>query len=132
MKIKNAQVSYSIVLYCLCLFLLYCIFLHYVDELQYICVLCICVAYTMYSLYINVALHCHHSLTEDMHACLRDLYLVFEYVDTDLFKLLLSPQFLTTAHVQYLLYQILLGLHYIHSANVIHRDVKPANILLVR
>lgn len=61
---------------------------------------------------------------------LDDLYLVFEYVDTDLHKLLLSAQYLSTAHIQTFLYQILLGLRYIHSANVIHRDIKPANILL--
>lgn len=61
---------------------------------------------------------------------LDDLYLVFEYVDTDLYKLLLSAQYLSTAHIQTFLYQILLGLKYIHSANVIHRDIKPANILL--
>ncbi len=52
---------------------------------------------------------------------LDDLYLVFELVDTDLNKLLLSPQYLTTLHVQTFLYQILLGLNYLHSANVIHR-----------
>jgi mitogen-activated protein kinase 1/3 len=61
---------------------------------------------------------------------LDDLYLVFEYVDTDLHKLLLSAQYLSTAHIQTFIYQVLLGLKYIHSANVIHRDIKPANILL--
>lgn len=64
-------------------------------------------------------------------ASLSDIYLVFEYVDTDLFKLLASPQYLSAAHVQTILHQILLGLRYLHSANVIHRDLKPANILLV-
>jgi len=60
----------------------------------------------------------------------NDLYLVFEYVDTDLYKLIMSPQYLTTEHIQTFLYQLLTGLKYIHSSSVIHRDLKPANILL--
>jgi mitogen-activated protein kinase 1/3 len=60
----------------------------------------------------------------------HDLYLVFEYVDTDLYKLIMSPQYLLTEHIQTFLYQMLIGLKYIHSASVIHRDLKPANILL--
>ncbi|CAN0481820.1 unnamed protein product, partial [Laminaria digitata] len=49
---------------------------------------------------------------------------VFEFVDTDLYKLIRSPQFLTDEHVKLFLYKMLVGLKYVHSAHVIHRDIK--------
>jgi len=58
------------------------------------------------------------------------LTLVFEFVDADLGKIFRTNQFFTTLHVQYMLYQILLGMKYMHSAKIVHRDLKPANILI--
>lgn len=47
-------------------------------------------------------------------------------METDLACVIRSPQELTDEHVQFFIYQLLRGLKFIHSANVIHRSVGPA------
>ena len=37
---------------------------------------------------------------------------------------------MTIGHIKYFAYEILKGLNFIHSRGVIHRDVKPLNILV--
>ncbi|VDM30775.1 unnamed protein product [Hydatigera taeniaeformis] len=60
----------------------------------------------------------------------KDMYLVFEYMETDLHKLIKRGNILRSVHMKYITYQILKAIKYIHSADVIHRDLKPSNILL--
>lgn len=65
-------------------------------------------------------------------APLNDVYLVLELLDTDLGKIIASPQALGTDHVQFFLYQVLKALKYIHSAGIVHRDIKPSNLVINR
>ncbi|KAL4859014.1 Proton/sulfate cotransporter 2 [Chlorella vulgaris] len=60
----------------------------------------------------------------------RDVYIVYEIMDTDVHQIIRSPQPLSEDHVQFFVYQLLRGLKYLHSAGVVHRDLKPSNLLL--
>lgn len=60
----------------------------------------------------------------------KDVYIVSELMETDLYRIIYSKQSLSLDHVQYFIYQVLRALKYIHSANVLHRDLKPSNLLV--
>ena len=60
----------------------------------------------------------------------RILISSLELMECDLAAIIRSGQPLTDAHFQSFIYQILCGLKYIHSANVLHRDLKPGNLLV--
>ncbi len=61
---------------------------------------------------------------------LKDLYIVCDYVVTDLHKILHSDQPITNKHVQYITYQMLKSVRFLHERDIIHRDIKPANMLI--
>ncbi|XP_072017572.1 extracellular signal-regulated kinase 2-like isoform X2 [Amphiura filiformis] len=60
----------------------------------------------------------------------KDIYLVFEYMDTDLHAVIKKGNILKDIHQRYIMYQLINATMYMHSGNVIHRDQKPSNILL--
>ena len=59
----------------------------------------------------------------------RDIYLVFEHMETDLHAAI-RANILQEIHKQYILWQSLKALKYMHSAELLHRDMKPSNLLL--
>ncbi|KAL7609450.1 mitogen-activated protein kinase 9 [Lactuca sativa] len=59
----------------------------------------------------------------------KDIYVVFELMESDLDEVIKVNDDLTPEHHQFFLYQLLRALKYIHTAHVFHRDLKPKNIL---
>jgi serine/threonine protein kinase len=59
------------------------------------------------------------------------LYLVFEYLDQDLKRYMDSVRDpMSTALIKSYLYQLLRGVAYCHARRVLHRDLKPQNLLI--
>ena len=53
----------------------------------------------------------------------RDIYLVFDYMETDLHAVI-RASILEEIHKQYVMYQLFKALKYMHSAQLLHRDIK--------
>ncbi|XP_042430220.1 mitogen-activated protein kinase 10-like isoform X1 [Zingiber officinale] len=70
-----------------------------------------------------------HIMLPPSRKSFKDIYVVFELMESDLHQVIKANDDLTREHYQFFLYQLLRALKYIHTANVYHRDLKPKNIL---
>lgn len=67
----------------------------------------------------------------DVQICSTNLYLVFEHLDFDLKKLLDEHRNGLPANlVKSYMWQLLHGLAYCHARRILHRDLKPKNLLV--
>ena len=75
--------------------------------------------------------HDGETMSEETHSeeTGSQVLIVQELMDNDLHSLIVARQ-LQADHVVFFTYQLLRGLKYIHSLNIIHRDIKPCNILI--
>ena len=61
----------------------------------------------------------------------KKLHLIFEYAEHDLKKYInANKSTITPLHVKNLMFQLINGVNYCHSRRVIHRDLKPQNLLV--
>ena len=58
------------------------------------------------------------------------LYLIFEYLEYDLKKFMQKNGPLSTMQIKSFLYQMTLGIEFCHCHRIMHRDLKPQNLLI--
>ncbi|XP_071384568.1 cyclin-dependent kinase-like 3 [Centroberyx affinis] len=83
---------------------------------------------------IKLLVQCRHEnlvRMQDVFKHSGHLHAVFEFIDRSLLEEMQSePQGLQKTHLRKHTFQILRAVHYLHTNNIVHRDIKPDNILV--
>lgn len=58
-------------------------------------------------------------------ATFNEIYLVMEYMEFDLRRLIQSQMKITEQMIKFIMYQLLVSINFMHSADILHRDLKP-------
>ena len=56
------------------------------------------------------------------------IYLVFDFIETDLHAVI-RANILEEVHKQYIIYQTLKAIKFLHTGLLLHRDLNPSNLL---
>eukprot|EP01084_Bolivina_argentea_P119287 211522_1 len=69
-------------------------------------------------------------IESDKKTQFNNIYILMYRMDVNMEKVIRSKQILTERHIQYIIYQMLRGLDYIHKCGVIHTTLCPKHILI--